>query len=77
MDLNGSGTRYGFSEDAIVATMKRYGFDTYDYDPFSKSLTSMNGGRHAEANTLFIRDADRARARVRAAKPVSIHGVLF
>lgn len=77
MELNGSGTRYGFSEDAIVATMKGYGFETHEYEPFSKTLTSMNGGRHAEENTLFIRDADRARARVKSAKPVTIRGVRF
>ena len=77
MELNGSGTRYGFSEDAIVATMKEYGFETFEYEPFSKKLTSMNGGRHATENTLFIRDVNRARTRVKNAKPVTIRGVWF
>lgn len=43
MELNGSGSRYGFNEDDILEMMSSYGFSTYSYEPFSRELTTLDG----------------------------------
>jgi len=77
IELNGGCNRYGFDEDAIVATLKTYGFDSYSYEPFSRTLTSLNGGRNATGNTLFIRGIEQARQRSAAAAQVVIRNCRF
>ncbi len=77
MELNGSGTRYGFDEDDIVKVMKGHGFKTFAYDPFARELKELEGKNRGEGNTIFIRDCEAARRLVKAAKPIRIHGVQF
>jgi FkbM family methyltransferase len=56
IELNGSGSRYGFDENRIVSTMKDYGFSTYTYDPFSRRLHPLAGRNTSGNNTLFLRN---------------------
>jgi hypothetical protein len=72
MELNGSGSRYGFSEDAILDTMRNYGFSTYSYDPFSRTLASLPGKSPGSGNTLFIRDEEAVKERIAKAPRVTI-----
>ncbi len=75
MELNGSGRRYGFADADVVATMAEYGFSTCAYDPFTRELRDLGGGRADGGNTLFVRDLPRVRARLSAAPKVSVAGV--
>ncbi len=43
MELNGSGSRYGFDESQILELMKDYGFETYSYNPFERTLINLEG----------------------------------
>ena len=77
MELNGSGRRYGFSDADLIITMKRYGFSTYSYEPFSRELRSLDGRQTSSGNTLFVRDVSKVRDRVRMSPAVSAGGVWF
>lgn len=75
MELNGSGARYGFDEEAILENMLALGFQTYSYDPFTRRLIPLEGKNADAGNTLFIRDEPLAAHRLRTARAVSVHGV--
>lgn len=77
MELNGSGTRYGFDEQKIVVRMAEYGFGTYSYNPFGRALFNLHGKNLDSGNTLFIRDEASVLARLRAAPRVKILGASF
>ncbi|NCA72520.1 MAG: FkbM family methyltransferase [Sphingobacteriia bacterium] len=67
MELNGSGSRYGFDEDALHRDVLARGFATYRYRPFERVLEPLNGARSGGGNTLYVRDAARLAERVRCA----------
>ena len=67
MELNGSGSRYGFDEDALHRDLLARGFVTCRYRPFARLLEPSHGARSAGGNTLYVRDADRLAERVRTA----------
>jgi FkbM family methyltransferase len=75
MELNGSGARYGFSEDAILQTMAGFGFVTCHYEPFSRTLERRAGRLSTSGNTLFVRHLDLVRERIRTAPPVTVAGL--
>jgi FkbM family methyltransferase len=66
LELNGSGHRYGFDEDAIRRQLSDLGFTACSYRPFERALTplieSAVGG-----NTLFVRDQKFVETRLRTA----------
>ena len=67
MELNGSGGRYGFDEDALHRTMIDRGFETFRYEPFERRLESLHGARSSNGNTLYVRNAAKLAERVRTA----------
>ena len=53
LELNGSGKKFGFSDDDIHNYMKDYGFLPYSYNPFKRNLSELSSyGKH---NTIYIR----------------------
>jgi hypothetical protein len=64
MELNGSGSRFGFDESKLLEVMNGYGFQTFSYDPFSRKLTSLNSKNLHSGNTIFVRDVDRVMDRL-------------
>lgn len=75
MELNGSGSRYGYDEGGILTTMARFGFMTFHYDPFARSLDSRGGRQSQSGNTLFVREPGLVSDRVRMSPPVAIDGL--
>lgn len=75
MELNGSGKRYGYDESKILSMMSDYGFKTYSYKPFERSLINLEGKNLTEGNTIFIRNMDRIMERIKAASKIEVHGV--
>jgi FkbM family methyltransferase len=73
LELNGSGRRYGYDEDALHGAMLQLGFAPYSYDPFRRELHPL-GGRHYAGNTLYVRDLPAVRERLRGAPAVSVFG---
>lgn len=74
MELNGSGSRYGFDESRILRSMIDHGFRTFSYDPFARKLSSLDGKNLGEGNTLFVRNLPLVEERLRTAQSLTIHG---
>ncbi len=77
MELNESGSRYGYDESRILELMFDYGFRTYSYNPLNRALINLEGKNLNEGNTLFIRDKSLVEERLRDAPKVTIHGRQF
>ena len=77
MELNGSGERYGYDESRILELMSDYGFQTFSYNPLTRSLVSLEGKKSKSDNTLFIRNMAFVEERLRNAAKVSVHGHSF
>ena len=67
MELNGSGKRYGFHDEGIVQKMLDFGFRTYTYEPFSKSLKPILKQQADLGNVLFLRNEDHIKQRLASA----------
>jgi FkbM family methyltransferase len=66
MELNDSGTRYGYEDDAIHSKMVEFGFSSFDYDPFCKTLTSSSGKDSGNRNTLYLRNLSWIQEKIEA-----------
>jgi len=64
MELNGSGERYGFDEDALHRNMLAFGFSACRYAPFTRELEVLDG-RPTGGNTLYVRDVEELEKRVK------------
>lgn len=65
MEINGSGVRYGVSDDELLAMMRGYGFEPYGYDPFVRRLRDWDP---SSGNAIFFRDRSAVDSRVAQAK---------
>lgn len=74
MELNGSGQRYGYDEDAIHRRMLEWGFETATYTPLERTLTATQTRRKTTGNTLYVRDIDALRERIYAAPFYTVLG---
>ena len=70
VELNGSGRRYGFNDNDIHQKLIDNGFNPFKYDPFSRSLFSVEESHNQ--NIIYIRDVDFALQRVKAARKIKI-----
>jgi FkbM family methyltransferase len=77
MELNGSGSRYGFDESKILELMLSHGFKAYSYNPFTRKLINLKGKNLDSGNTLFIRDKSVAEDRLRVASMVTVNSRHF
>lgn len=64
METNGSGSRYGVSDQELIDLMQGSGFAPFDYDPFKRRLLD---GPGESGNTVFVRDKAAVEARVSSA----------
>lgn len=65
VELNGSGSRYGYNEEEIHNTLVALQFAPYSYDPFNRTLLRQKTwGSH---NTIYIRDEDFVQERLNSA----------
>jgi FkbM family methyltransferase len=75
VELNGSGMRYGHTDDSVHALILKFGFRPWQYDPITRQLRQMETFNRDDLNTLYIRDALRASQLVASAHAVRIRGV--
>lgn len=72
IELNGSGRRYGFEDEAVHQDLLRNGFACHSYDALRRRLAPQaTFGAH---NTLYVRDPDFVRSRVESAPAFSVVG---
>ena len=54
IELNGSGSRYGFVDDEIDNLLKKYGFKPFTYNPFNRELISLD--KYTNHNTIYLKN---------------------
>ncbi|HEX8022989.1 FkbM family methyltransferase [Mucilaginibacter sp.] len=72
IELNGSGGRYGFSDQDIHNLLLSKGFKAVDYDPFKRTLIPLN--TFGKYNTIYCRDIDFINSRLQSAAGINIMG---
>ena len=70
VELNGSGSRYGFDDEETHGNLLRYGFAPCEYDPTSRLLATREG--ISGPNTIYVRDLDWVEHRLKTAPPVEV-----
>jgi FkbM family methyltransferase len=70
IELNGSSGRYGYSDEMIRQLLLSYNFAPYLYEPFSRELTPIS--KYGDFNTIYLRDVDWVRSRVKASRKYTI-----
>jgi FkbM family methyltransferase len=65
VELNGSGSRYGFDDHQTHRSLLQCGFTAYSYDPMSRLLVAQGG--ISGQNTIYVRDPDWVRYRLNTA----------
>lgn len=70
IELNGSGSRYGYDENQIHADLLNLGFRPYGYDPKCRELRELQTfGNH---NTIYIRNLDFVSQRISGARKIRV-----
>jgi FkbM family methyltransferase len=75
IELNGSGLRYGFDESLIHSDLLELNYIPYQYDPFKRTLTQMNG--YGPINTIYIKDINFVNNRIAGAAKFKVFSELF
>jgi len=68
MELNGSGVRYGFDDNALHRKMLALGVTACRYERFERNLAPLIDAPNRSGNTLYVRDLDVVRERVDTAR---------
>jgi FkbM family methyltransferase len=72
VELNQSGARYGFSDEAIHRELLGCGFETFRYHPFERKLISLQKKHHSAGNTLYVRNLDIVNERLRTSPSFTV-----
>jgi FkbM family methyltransferase len=70
IELNGSGLKFGISDDQIDELLRSYSFSPFTYDPFNRSIIELN--KYTTHNTIYIRDLTFCKQRVLTGKKVKL-----
>jgi FkbM family methyltransferase len=70
IELNGSGGRYGYTDESIHLLLVANGFSPFAYEPFSRQLRPLD--TYGNLNTIYIKDLDWTARRVREARKYRI-----
>lgn len=69
IELNGSGRQFGVEDSEIMSLLEGHGYHPWSYDPFTRELTPLSeNDEEAGYNTIYIKNVDRVRERVRLAQ---------
>jgi FkbM family methyltransferase len=75
IELNGSGKRYGHVDFEIHKILLGYGYKPFDYLPFSRKLVPLQVP--GNINTIYIRNEEFTKERVKNSRKYRINGVEF
>jgi FkbM family methyltransferase len=70
IELNGSGSRYGYDDREVHNALINLNFRPYQYDPKSRVLSS--AGSFGTVNTIYIRDLNFVQQRLSTAPKIKI-----
>jgi FkbM family methyltransferase len=75
IELNGSGSRYGFDDRDVIKLLEVAGFRAYRYWPLERRLELLDPlSCQDTGNVIFVRDAEFIRQRLRSALRLNING---
>lgn len=74
IELNGSGRRFGFSDDAIHELLLTYNFRPYQYEPLTRLLSPLASFNRDHSDTIYLRDIAVVEERVSMAPSFRILG---
>lgn len=74
LEINSNAGRYGYGSAWILNRMGKAGFQPFRYQRDERRLVPLVGVNLASDNTLFLRDPEEARERVRQAQPIRVLG---
>lgn len=74
VETNGSGRRYGHSDEEVIELLHAQGFEPFQYDAFRRKLVAATQTARSTGNTLFVRDTDFVQDRLRHAARTMILG---
>jgi FkbM family methyltransferase len=75
IELNGSGNRYGFNDNDIHLKLLSHNFTAYQYNPFTRLLDMIDWPN--QFNTIYVRDIEFVKERIRLAEKISIFSDSF
>ena len=75
IELIGGGKRYGFDEDNIRRQLTGHGFAPYTYSPFDRKLSPAT--ENTGNNSLYVRDVEFVKARLKEAPRVKVFSESF
>lgn len=75
LELNGSGTRYGFDDAILHDHLLQLGFCPFRYDPFGRTLDKLDGRNSQSGNTIYVRNLQLVAARLKQAERRLINSV--
>lgn len=75
MELNGSGTRYGFDEDSLHQQMQAIGFRPCRYEPTTRRVVDLKGQRSTSGNTLYLRNPEAIQVEVTQSPVYQVIGI--
>jgi hypothetical protein len=73
LELDGSGARYGFDDDAIHEELLGKGYISVEYDPHRRQITQ-RFQRQPGGNTLYVNDVELFSQRVEQSDAYSVLG---
>jgi FkbM family methyltransferase len=74
IELNGSGMRYGYSDNEIDAFLKSKKFKAFSYQPFTRTLVEWNNNPHPGANRIYLRELNFVEERLNNSEKIFIFG---
>lgn len=64
METNGSGKRYGISDQRLIEVMARHGFEMWSYSAAGRLLKPITDSRKRHGNTIFLRNTSEIERRI-------------
>ena len=77
VELNGSGGRYGVSDDDVHQEITRFGFEPCSYDARTRMLTTLGGFNRHGFNTIYVRSRSAVAERLASGRHFDLGGKLF
>jgi FkbM family methyltransferase len=75
IELNGSGNKFGYSDEDIHTNLQLMGFDSFTYDPFNREIIKLE--TYGEHNTIYIRKSivNKIKKQIKLSKKFHINGM--
>lgn len=75
IEINGSGERFGYSDDHIHQQLLDYGYEPYIYDPRARKINKISSyGTH---NTLYLKNIKLVEERIKTAVEVQVFNEFY